>query len=138
MVSSSAFLKELFELLDQYDAHDDLWWRTGKVYGGGQYDEPATFMIKCSDAFWWGTADLEDVNEGNVHLLRQAFEDCKKADPRLGTCYGSTLFVARIRKMRPQGAAYPKDSPGICQLLNECGPEREVGPGNPKDVPCLF
>lgn len=45
------------------------------------------------------------------------------------------LFAARVRGMRPQGAAYKvRYDKSIWHLFNECGPERETGPGNPKEI----
>jgi hypothetical protein len=45
----------------------------------------------------------------------------------------SDLFVARVRNMRPQGAAYKVRYPEeIWGLFNAAGPEREVGLGNPR------
>ena len=33
--------------------------------------------------------------------------------------------------MRPQGAYYPESDPETWPLFDDCGPEREVGLGNP-------
>lgn len=47
------------------------------------------------------------------------------------TMQASSLFACRSRKMRPQGACYPDDHPELWPLFDACGPEREVGMGNP-------
>lgn len=41
------------------------------------------------------------------------------------------LFAARVRGMRPQGAAYTFYPPETWPLFDACGPEREIGFGNP-------
>jgi hypothetical protein len=48
--------------------------------------------------------------------------------------WGCDLFVCRERKMRPQGAVYPEDR-RFWPLFDACGPEREVGLGNPHASP---
>lgn len=135
---SMEFIQELLQLFDKYDQHDDLMWRTGRMWGGGNFEEPASFMVRCNDTFEWGCADMEDVTPDNLPLLRSAFEDCHREHGYVGTTYATMLFVARVRQMRPQGAAYPPDDlGGIIKLLNECGPEREVGLGNPRPAPSV-
>ncbi|UDL15984.1 hypothetical protein QEH42_gp234 [Microbacterium phage Pumpernickel] len=42
------------------------------------------------------------------------------------------LFAAKSRKMRPQGAYYKSIPENIWHLFDACGPEREVGMGNPR------
>jgi hypothetical protein len=44
------------------------------------------------------------------------------------------LYAARIRKMRPQGAAYPERA-ATQALFDACGPERAIGFGNPRRPP---
>jgi hypothetical protein len=108
------------------DNHEDIWWRTDGEYG------PVTFWVKCSDLFWWGTADLEELTPENVGLLEQSYRDAKAAAP--GDCtaegYGSLLFCCRVRGLRPQGCCYPENR-ALWPLIDACGPEREVGFGNP-------
>ena len=133
-VYDMAFIRRLLELGEKYDLQGDIFWRCGKVYGGGNYDDPATFFINCSDTFWWGTADGEDVTPENIDALEKALADCKTAHPTLGHIYGTELFACRIRGLRPQGAAYPKE-PELWPLFDACGPERAVEFGNPKKHP---
>ena len=48
-------------------------------------------------------------------------EDVHKID--LGM-YGTELFSARVRKMRPQGASYKLYPKELWPLFDACGPER--------------
>ena len=124
-----AFILRLLSVVS-FDNTEDIWWRTDGEYA------PITFWVKCSDVFCWGCAELEKVTPENIHVLEEAFRDCRAADRRLGEVYASMLFCCRVRGMRPQGAAYPGyDSKALWPLFDACGPEREVGLGNPKKHP---
>lgn len=90
----------------------ELWW-----------DEDLTFDANCSDLFFWGCADSEDINEEDLPLLRQSLEDSES--------HGMLLYCARKRKMRPQGAYYTHLREDEA-LFDVCGPERKTGIGNPK------
>jgi len=137
MTHSMDFLSRLLSTLDKHEAHDLIWWRCGEVYGGGQYNTPATFLAKCSDVFWWGTADCEEITEENIGVLEQACADLAATGvPAAAACHSAELFAARVRGMRPQGAAYPTD-PALWPLFDACGPERETGLGNPKPHPSM-
>lgn len=106
------------------DIQDDLFWR--------EDNGVVSFYAKCSDFFWWGTADVEEITPENVDMLDQAWDDIRAAKP--GDPFGSLsiapLFCARVRQMRPQGAAYPKER-WLWPLFDACGPERETGLVNP-------
>ena len=129
------FVERVLRVFEEYDAHDELYWRTGKRYGGGEFNKPASFFVNCNDVFCWGSADLEEVTPENIDVLEQSYADAKAAC-ECGHIYGAAmLFCARVRKMRPQGAAYPKDHPELWPLLDACGPERAVGMGNPRPHP---
>ncbi len=106
--------------------HDDIWWRTDGEYA------PVTFWVKCSDLFWWGVADLEDLTPENIGVLEQSYRDVQAAAPddHAADIYGASLFCCRVRKLRPQGCCYPPNKL-LWPLFHACGPEREVGPGNP-------
>jgi hypothetical protein len=86
----------------------------------------------CSDEFAWGTADLEQITPENIHELERAIADVKAIDKDIGHAF--ILFAARQRKMRPQGAAYPKDKE-LWPLFDACGPKREVNMINPHRHP---
>ena len=50
------------------DATDFLWWRS--------YDDGSiTLHADCSDVFAWGSADNEVIEEKDMPLLRQCFDD---------------------------------------------------------------
>lgn len=117
------FILDVLRLADKYEIHNMLWWRTD-----GEYS-PATFFVKSNDLLFWGCADAEPITPENLDDLEQAIKDCES----INSCaagYGCNLFVCRMSKTRPQGAMYPIDIE-LWPLFNECGPEREVGFGNP-------
>ena len=99
------------------DLHDCIWWRCDTKYA------PITIFVSCNDLFWWGTADLEKLTIENLPILKQAIEDAKKVDPVLGVLRGCNLFCCRVRGMRPQQPAYPKDEKWRA-LFDACGPYR--------------
>lgn len=120
--SDPAFIFDLLRLFAEEDLIGSLYW----VEDGDSFQ----FFVGCNDVFAWGCADGEDITLENLPQLRQAITDAKAADPVMGSIYGCHLFVARVRGMRPQGAAYPKEQ-ALWPLFDACGPEREVGFGNP-------
>ena len=109
-----------------FDYCDDLWWRTDGEYA------PVRFFVTCNDVFFWGCSDAVDVTPENVELLEQAYREAEAVGAQF---YGSWLFCARVRQMRPQGAAYPKQASPIWPLFDACGPPRAVDFGNPKARP---
>lgn len=129
-----AFTARVLAVFDRYDQHESLFWRTGEKYGGGVYDTPAQFFARCSDLFYWGCADLEEITPGNVAVLEGAMADAKAADQVVGACHGGELFCCRVRGMRPQGAAYPPEVE-LWPLFDACGPERPCDGGNPRPHP---
>ena len=104
------FVMCLLALTAKHDVNDELMWT-----------EDLEFAVNCSDAFWWGTADVEAVTPETLPELEKALED--------GGCEdGMLLYCARRRKMRPQGAMYKYiKKPELFNVF----PEREVGIGNP-------
>lgn len=111
------FILDVLGIIAKADAHRALWWRTDGEYA------PITFFINCNDTFFWGCADAEDVTPENIEVLRKAYDDSKY--------HGDILFCARVREMRPQGAMYDCIRKEDWHLFDACGPEREVGFGNP-------
>ena len=143
--------------------------------------------LNCSDTFFWGTSDHEEVTHHNLDILEatvaelkplwltariadnavyqlekaeraQVYADWKTANPdsldaagwrtsvefaelaeRYRALYRAKgfsgavadLFAARSRQERPQGACYSGYDRSIWSLFDACGPEREVGLGNP-------
>jgi hypothetical protein len=94
----------------------------------------------CNDLFTWGSADSEDITPDNVHILVETFEELKALDavakatnePR-AIGHLSNLFSARVRRMRPQGAALPT-SGALRELFLAAGPAREIDFANPKST----
>lgn len=122
--TASNFVMEVLGFIADEDLHDMLWWRTDGEYA------PVTFWINCNDLFAWGFADAEDLTPESLPVLKQAVADCKEIDSVCGSITGCELFACRMRKMRPQGAAYPEERE-LWPLFDVCGPERETGLGNP-------
>jgi hypothetical protein len=113
----------VFAAVPNEHARDALWWRCDGEYA------PITFLITCSDEFFWGCADSEHLTAENIGAFEKACADAKAAT-KFGDIYGPMLFCARIKKERPQGAAYPRER-DLWPLFDACGPEREIGLGNP-------
>lgn len=122
-------IRRVLTVFDKADAHSELYWRVGQ----DMPDEIKLFAA-CNDMFWWATADAEWINAENVAVLEQALVELQqledgpdlfgKAKRDLPLGYLSTLFAARVRKMRPQRPAYRDMSPEIAALFDACGPER--------------
>lgn len=108
---------------------EELWWRTDGEYA------PVTLMINFNDLFLWGCSDVEELTEDNIDFLEDTVEEVSSLDPRGDYVYAPILWVCRIRGMRPQGACYRFMPEYLWPLLDACGPEREVGLGNPKPRP---
>ena len=122
-ISMSEFQLKVFKLFDHYDIQELLiWW----------FDEDRLFLgIDVSDFFFWGCSDYEEITEDNLDRLASTLRYLDENYEFLNA-YGPKLFVARERKCRPQGASYPRNEI-INKLFNECGPPREIVPGNPQE-----
>ena len=95
-VRTLAFTARVLDVL-QFDNTDDLWWRRASP---DAKSGPIKFFIKCSDTFAYACADLEEITPENIDLLEQTFAYVK-AVSKLGDCYASILWVARVRKQKP-------------------------------------
>lgn len=110
------------------DSCGDLFWRVDgfelKLYAN------------VSDVFAWGGSDCEEITRETLPELERAYADLKAVG---GESFTAELYAARIRQMRPQGAAYPGEAdeagPAVAALLNACGPERAIDAGNPQKPP---
>lgn len=114
--------------LTTFDHCSSIWWRFRKGGSGAQDDtDVLDFYVDCSDLFGWGVSDVEPVTPETLGELEQALKDCNHDGE------GFYLYCARRRKMRPQGAWFTRGyiDPKYMPLYAECGPEREVGHGNP-------
>lgn len=118
------FVKRVLEVFAAAHCHSDLLWH---VHDGG-----IRFSANVSDVFAWGGGDAEEITVETLPVLEQAFAELKPLD---GDGYLAELYAARIRRMRPQGAAYPDFSAPVQKLFNACGPERALGFANPKPIP---
>ena len=93
-----------------------------------------SFMFLCNDFFYWGCADGEVYEPGDLPLLESCAADLQAA----GGCnevYTPLLFCARKRGMRPQrpyfrtydreNGTYVGDglTPAARALFDACGPE---------------
>lgn len=119
-----AVVMQILEFVSEEDLHDLIYWRTD-----GEYS-PITFWVNSNDVLAWGCSDGEEVNEETLPVLKKAVKDCKAIDPMRAAMVGCDLFACRMNKLRPQGAAYPANR-DLWPLFDACGPEREVGLGNP-------
>lgn len=77
--------------------------------------------VNCSDVFWWGCADAEEITLEELPALLACYDE-------VGA--GGELWCCRKRKMRPQTASYeecypPKDWP----IFDLSGPERDDSDG---------
>jgi hypothetical protein len=116
------FIRAVLRVFDECDCHEDLIWRVK--------DEEVTFAAMCSDVFWWGTADAEDITPADVPLLESSAADLRAINRDEFT---AELYCARKRGMRPQGAWYgPGMEPELVALFDACGPWRETDLMNPK------
>ncbi|MEV7140732.1 hypothetical protein [Streptomyces tauricus] len=124
------FITRVLELfsLSHADAYGELFWRV----------EDATVHLSAnvSDVFAWGGADSEPITPDTLAALEQAYADLKAVG---GEDFLADLYAARQRGQRPQGAAYPSGTHEawrqVSALYDACGPERELGIGNPKPAP---
>lgn len=166
-------------------------------YRDGHWDEATDVWVKdeeghyvtwldCSDTFFWGAGDAEELTEENFHIFeevvaelkplreaavarvrgeegkqlaavrQEAYEKWVSEHPDDKSGWGKSpefealreneiypyrfapvgdLFAARVRSMRPQGAAYKvRYDKSIWPLFDACGPEREIGMGNPRAI----
>lgn len=117
-------MREVLDLFWQNDMEGELFWRVD--------NKKITFYAMCSDVFSWGTADCEEITERNFRELCFAIDDIRAIDKN--SDLGLELFAARQRKMRPQGAAYPKDKT-LWPLFDACGPKRVIDLFNPYKHP---
>ena len=118
-----AFFTRVMLIFYMADVREDLIWHVtdGRVH----------LAVNVSDIFAWGGADSEGITPATLPVLEKAWEDTRAIGQEFLL---APLYAARMRGMRPQGAAYP-ETVAAQGLFNACGPEREVGLGNPRPVP---
>lgn len=121
------FLNEVLEFLYEKNMQSQVYFLDG------------TFRIGCNDFFHWGCADSETITPENFPRLKALWAEAELDDDiRLtkdrAIVWKPLLFVARERRMRPQGCAYPTAKHWIAQF-DACGPKREVDSFNPYQHP---
>jgi hypothetical protein len=124
------FITRVMEIfsMSHADSYGDVFWRVDgfelKLYAN------------VSDVFAWGGSDCEEITRETLPELERAYSDLKAVG---GESFTAELYAARVRRMRPQGIAYPRAddeaAPAVAALLDACGPERTVDQGNPKERP---
>jgi hypothetical protein len=105
---------ELLRLFGDGDACDELRWRDD---GDG-----LVFRVDCSDTFWWGTADSENVTEADLPELHRAVADARGCPG--GEDLWPVLWCARKRGMRPMNAFYRSPPSALAALFDAAGPAR--------------
>lgn len=123
MNNLETYMLRVLKLYQRMDAFGELFWRTDGDFA------PITFFAIQNDIFAWATADLEEITPENIAELERAVAEIEAIDPD-ELHWAPQLFSARIRKMRPQGAAYPAN-PKLAKLFDVCGPERGLSFDNP-------
>jgi hypothetical protein len=119
----NGFQRRVMEIFYLADVREDLLWHVT--------DDQLYLSADVSDIFDWASADSEEITPETLPVLEQAYKDLKAVG---GEGYLADLYGARMRRRRPQGAAYP-ESPEIIELLNACGPPREKNLSNPRPAP---
>jgi hypothetical protein len=117
------FTIKLLKLLTDTDLQDIV-----NIY---TIDDISTFCINCSDIFFWGCSDEEEITEDSFHILEQTITEAKDFRRNGYHSLIAELFCARVRGERPQGAAYSYYPRETWPLFDACGPERPIGYGNP-------
>lgn len=128
-LANHAYLVEVLTLF--HEDTDELWPPEQADHNGCLH-----FAVNCNDLFHWATADSESIGESDLPLLRQCFADVTRQRSYLA----ASLFCARKRGMRPQGAFFTKtlkrEAPEIIELFAAAGPPRDdVGLWNPVGRP---
>lgn len=126
---TDAEIKEVLLLSAFYDT-EDIWWRWNE-----KDHSVLQMFVNCSDFFFWGCSDSEEITSDNLPILKEAYQDMAELKLDRNFQEPNLLFCARIREMRPQGAYYKYLKEATWPLFDACGPAREVGLGNPKDHP---
>ncbi len=132
-VENLRFIEKVINLLINNDMYGEILW--------GRSDGQINAAVMCSDIFFWGCSDAEELTEEALPVLEQAYKDCDaivlevfaNGNELTGETFGSLLYCARQRKLRPQGACYKAVLPEeLRPLFDACGPEREIDIGNPQ------
>lgn len=88
-------------------------------------DGDIAISVFCSDFFFWGTADAENIEASDLPLLEQTHQDVKAILPH-AEHETLSLFAARKRKLRPMDGCYDHIPIQLHELFNAAGPVREM------------
>jgi len=143
MSAMEQFLLRWFDITGRSETGDCFFWRTDGNYA------PVTILANCNDLFWWACADAEAVTPENIDVLAQSIaditvfyeawrsaprDDDRPPPPLVMRDLGVLLFCCRVRSMRPQGAFYKHFPPGVRELFDAAGPDRD--PCDPVNTSC--
>lgn len=91
------------------------------------HDDSITLAVNCSDTFYWGCSDSEDITFDEIPDLAA----CRELSP----VHGGELWCARKRNMRPQTASYKECYPiDEWHLFDAAGPVRTDPDGAGRDA----
>ena len=120
MLESLEYYSNILGVLQDVQATE--WGVTRYVEGSG-HEGTWRYSVNVNDVFAWACADAEALEPLELQDWEQAWKDSPSC--------GGMLWVARKRKMRPQGAIYKVIPYESWHLFDEAGPARDVGLGNP-------
>lgn len=127
-MSDSDYTCRVLAVWQRCDLWESLSWRVE--------DGQAIFGAACSDLFMWGTADVEEITDGDLDLLESCAANLLAID-WVEASYLPELFCARKRGMRPQrpwGRSHDPETrqytvddldPRVRALFDACGPVRD-------------
>lgn len=140
-----SWIEQLLTIFWDGEDTDSLMWRpaNGGVFVRQEGLPPAgpiSFSAMCSDTFYWGCADAEDIElPGDLESLRLAVADCKAVENFDGAREEHvfvdwvTLWCCRKRGMRPMNAWLKKHANHSTELalFEAAGPPRDSEFGAP-------
>lgn len=111
---------KLIDAIDEFDLDGSIFWNRSNMI-----DNEDGLLLNCNDFFSWGCADAEPLTIEDIPELRRSYKDVEN------NYDGLYLFIARKRKLRPQGAMYASIKKKFWPLFDACGPPRVRSFGNP-------
>lgn len=149
MDKNSAVVLEVIKALGDPDGFDvtiqfhELEWVGAELGDRGYNNEFVlnprfTVGADCSDVFETACSDVEEVTEENIALFIQTLNELRSIEDqvqRIGdgddrdwaaTSYVTSLFAARVRRMRPLDAYRSQAGRRVAALLADAGPSRVI------------
>lgn len=108
-MNNESWILDLLRLF-AFDDCESLWWRNDNGV--------LMMLVRCSDTFYWATADSERITAEDLPELSRAKVDLPEEDWPI-------LWVARKRQMRPMPPYYKGITPELAALFDACGSERD-------------